>query len=458
MSFIMKKHLSRRTVLRGMGVSIALPLMESMIPAQTASAKTAASSPSRLACIENVHGSAGASPYGIEKNLWAPAEAGHNFDLSPTSLRPLEPLRDYVTIVSNTDCRMAEALSPSEVGGDHSRSSAVFLTQSHPKQTQGSDVYCGTSVDQLYAKQFGQDTPIPSIQTSIEALDMSGGCLYNYNCVYMDTISWASPTRPLPMVRNPRAVFEQLFGSGRTAEERAERRKFDNSVLDWVSHEVSRLKLDLGADDRRRLDDHLSAIREIERRIQRTEEHNASGEARELPNAPIAAPDSFEDHLDLMFDLQVLAFAGGVTRVSALKLCRDVSLRVWPATGVKTGFHNASHYLNDPKLIEEYAKINTYHVSLMGRFMQRLKDTPDGDGNLLDHTAIIYGSAMGNGNLHNHKRCPLFLAGHANGAMKGNLHVKAPDGTPMANVFLTLLNRIGMDINSFGDSTGEIDI
>jgi hypothetical protein len=456
--FITKKYISRRTVLRGVGAGIALPFLESMLPAQTAMRKTAAAVPARLACIEIVHGSAGSSPYGIEKNLWAPNGTGNDFDLTPTSLRALKTVRDYVTIVSNTDCRMAEALEPSEVGGDHSRSSAVFLTQSHPKQTQGSDVYCGTSLDQLYASQFGQDTPVPSIQTAIEALDMSGGCLYNYNCVYMDTISWVSPTRPLPMVRNPRAIFEQMFGVGRTPEERSERRQFDESVLDWLTHEVSRLKTNLGPDDRRRLDDHLSAVREIERRIQRTEAHNASGELRDLPDAPIGVPDSFEEHLDLMFDLQALAFASGVTRVSALKLCRDVSTRVWASTGVKTGFHNASHYLNDPKLIEEYAKVNAYHVSLVTKFLEHLRDIPDGDGNLLDHTAVIYGSAMGNSNLHNHKRCPLFLAGHANGQIKGNRHVKAPDGTPMANVFLTLLRRLGMEINNFGDSSGEIDI
>ena len=458
MNFITKKHISRRTVLRGMGAGIALPFLESMVPAQTRTAETAAVSPPRLVCTEMVHGAAGSSNYGIEKNMWAPAATGQDFDLTPTALSPLEPLRGYLTIVSNTDCRTAEALEPKESGGDHFRSSSVYLTQSHPKQTQGSDIYCGTSLDQLYAQQFGQDTPIPSLQNCIEALEMAGGCSYNYSCVYMDTISWSSPTQPLPMVRDPRAVFEQLFGEGRNSKERSVRLQSDRSIFDWLTHEVARLKMDLGPGDRRRLDDQLSAIREIERRIQRIEAHNSSGEQRALPDAPVGVPDSFEEHLRLMIDLQVLALSSGITRVTALKICRDVSGRVWPATGVKTSFHNASHYGNDPQRIEDFARINKYHVSLVRYYLERLRDTPDGDGNLLDHTAFVYGSAMGDSNLHNHKRCPLFLAGHANGRLKGNLHVMAMDGTPMANVYLTLLHRLGMDLPSFGDSTGEIQI
>ena len=276
-----------------------------------------------------VHGSAGSTAFGLKKNMWAPAAVGRDFDLTPSSLAPLEPFRDYITIVSNTDVRNAEAFTAPEIGGDHFRSSAVFLTQMHPKQTQGSDVLVGTSLDQIYAQQHGQDTPIPSMQLCIENVDQAGGCSYGYSCAYTDSISWASPDEPLPMVRDPRAVFDQLFGVGATPAERAERRGEDKSILDWLGTAVTRLKKDLGAADRARLADYLEDVREIERRIQRVEAANSSGEQRELPGAPIGVPDSFEEHVKLMFDLQALAFASDITRVFAFKLGRDASNRVY---------------------------------------------------------------------------------------------------------------------------------
>jgi hypothetical protein len=458
--FITKKHISRRTMLRGMGAAVSLPLLESMLPAATPLRQTAAASATRtrLACIEMVHGAAGANGYGLEKNLWSPAAVGHEFDLSPTSLISLEPFRDYLTIASNMDARNAEAFELGEVGADHFRTAAVYLTQSKPKMTEGSDVYAGTSLDQLYAQRAGQDTPVPSIQLSIESLAQSGACSYGYSCVYTDLISWASPTEPLPMTRDPRVVFEQLFGDGGTEQQRAERRKSSRSILDWIGHEVARLKQDLGAGDRVTLNRYLDDVREVERRIQKIEEHNASGAKRELPDAPVGVPDSWEEHVKLMFDLQVLAFTAGVTRVSAFKMSRDVSQRVWNETGVRTAFHNASHHGGRPERVEDFAKINKYHVSTVPYFLEKLKNTPDGDGNLLDHSVVMYGSAMGDGNLHNHKRCPLFFVGHGNGALKGNLHFKAPDGTPMANAYLTLLHRMGVNVENFGDSTGEIAI
>ena len=268
--FITKKHMSRRTLLRGMGASVALPLLESMMPAMTPAHQTQAGKPvTRLVGLEVVHGSAGATRYGAEKNMWSPAAAGRQFDLTPSSMAPLEPWKDYLTIVSNTDMRMAEALSLPEVGGDHFRCSAVFMTQAHPKQTEGSDVYAGKSFDQHYADKFGQDTALPSIQLSIESVDQAGGCNYGYSCVYTDTISWAAPDKPLPMIRDPRMVFDQLFGAGATAEERAWRRQTNRSILDWLTREASRVKADLSARDRIRLDEHLDSIREIERRIQK---------------------------------------------------------------------------------------------------------------------------------------------------------------------------------------------
>ena len=456
--YITNKHISRRTILRGMGTAVALPLLEAMVPARRAFGKPTAD-PARLVCIEMVHGSAGSTKYGIEKNLWAPAAEGSEFDLTPSSLSPLEPFRDYLTIVSNTDVRNAEAFTLPEIGGDHFRSSAVFLTQSHPKQTEGSDVHVGTSMDQLYARRFGQDTPIPSMQLAIENVNQAGGCQYGYACTYTDAISWGSPTDPLPMIRNPRVVFDQMFGSGGTPEERAARRRTDRSILDYVTNQVASLKNDLEPADRNRLDDYLENIREIERRIQRIEAQNASGEERELPDAPVGVPDSFDEHVKLMFDLQAAAFASDITRVFAFKMGRDVSGRVYPETGVNTGFHPASHHGEREERIEEFAKINRYHVSTIPYFLERLRDTPEGDSNLLEKALILYGSPMGNPHVHNHKRCPLFLAGHGNGHFKGNLHVKSADGTPMANTMLTVLRRLGLDeLESFGDSTGEMAI
>jgi len=455
--YLTNKHLPRRTLLKGIGAAVGLPFLEAMVPARRAGAAPAERP--RLVCIEMVHGAAGSNAIGLEKNLWSPAAVGRDFDLTPSSLSPLESLRDYVTIVSNTDCAGAEAIAPPEIGGDHFRSSAVFLTQQHPRQTEGSDVHVGTSLDQIYAQRFGQDTPIPSMQLCIENVDQSGGCSYGYACVYTDTISWASPTEPLPMIRDPRLAFDQLFGAGGTAEERAVRREENRSILDWLPQEIERLSRRLGAPDRQRLDDYLDNVREIERRIQRIEARNASGEARELPEAPIGVPDSYAEHVQLMFDLQALALMADTTRVFSFKMSRDVSGRVFPESGVMQGFHNASHHRGRENRVLDYAKINKYHIGLLPYFFEKLKNTPEGDSNLLDKTMIVYGSAMGDSNLHNHKRCPLFLAGHANGTLAGNLHIKTPDGTPMANVMLSLLHKLGLDdAETFGDSTGIVDL
>jgi hypothetical protein len=406
-----------------------------------------------------VHGSAGATAFGLSKHMWSPAQTGHGFDLSTSSLSPLEPLRDYITIISNTDVRNAEAFEPPEIGGDHFRSSAVFLTQLRPRQTQGSDVRVGTSLDQYYAQRFGQDTPIPSMQLCIENVDAAGGCSYGYSCVYTDTISWASPQEPLPMIRDPRTAFDQLFGVGATPQERAERRSEDRSILDWISQDLARLKPSLGAADRARLSDYLEDIREIERRIQKVEAFNASGEQRELPGAPVGVPDSFSEHVKLMFDLQALAWASDTTRIFSLKLGRDASNRIYPESGVKAAFHSASHHQEREERVTDFAKINKYHVSLIPYFLEKLKNTPDGDSNLLENSIVLYGSPMGNSNVHNHKRCPLFLAGHAGGHLKGNLHIKAADETPMANAMLSVAHMLGLDdMERFGDSTGPMNL
>ena len=459
MEFITGRHIPRRTFVRGMGATIALPFLDAMVPARSLLGGAAEENRKRLVCIEMVHGAAGSNEWGATQNLWSPAQVGRNFDLGPSALKALEPFRDRLTIVSNTDVRMAEAFEPQEIGGDHFRSSAVFLTQSHPRQTESSDVYVGPSIDQLYAQRFGQDTPIPSMQLCIENVDQAGGCAYGYACVYTDTISWAGPTQPLPMIRDPRFAFDQLFGAGGTAEERASRRRTQGSILDWIVGEVGQLRRQLGAPDRARMDQYLENIREIERRIQMVEAHNTSGEPRELPEAPVGVPDSFEEHVKLMFDLQVLAFASDLTRVFSFKMGRDASSRVYPESGVMDGFHPASHHGGSERGVLAFNEINKYHIGLLPYFLQRLKETTDSGGNLLDQSMIVYGSPMGDANLHNHRRCPLLVMGGADGQLEGNLHLKAPDGTPMANVMLSLMHKMGLDdLENFGDSTGEFSL
>jgi hypothetical protein len=461
MQILTGKALHRRTFLRGLGAVVALPYLDAMVPALGALTKRSRLVPSpgdktRFVAIESVHGAAGSNIWGASKNLWAPAATGKDFVLNPDgALIPLEPWRKHLTIVSNTDTRMAEAFDAPEIGGDHFRSSAVFLTQSHPKQTQGSDLYVGTSMDQLIARQIGGDAAIPSMQLCIENLDQAGGCYYNYACAYTDTISWASPSEPLPMIRNPRTAFDLLFGAGNNNADRMSRRKANQSILDWITGETNSLKRQLGPSDQQRLDKYLQDIRELERRIQAVEARNSSGEARELPEAPVGVPDSFAEHMQLMFDFQVLAFQSDMTRVFSFKTGRDASSRQYPESGTDKGFHPASHHGGRESAILDFNKINRYHVSMLPYFLDKLANTMDGEKSLLDQTMIMYGSPMADGNIHNHRRCPLLVLGHGNGRIAGETHLKAPDGTPMANVFLTLMHKLGLNVNSFGDSTGE---
>ncbi len=460
MHFISGKHMERRTFVRGMGASVALPFLDAMVPAgRLSAAKAAEVDPTRLVAIEMVHGAAGCNEWGSTQNLWAPAAVGRDFDLSPSALMPLDPWRDYLTIISNTDVRMAEAFQAPEIGGDHFRSSAVFLTQSHPKQTEGSDVFVGQSLDQMHAERFGQDTPIPSMQLCIENINQSGGCAYGYTCVYTDSISWASPTEPLPVIRDPRVAFEQLFGAGGTSKERALRRRTSASILDWVSGRINQLQRELGPNDRERLDRYLQNVRELERRIQMVEAQNSTGEERELPSAPAGVPDSFEEHVKLMFDLQALAFASDTTRVFSFKMGRDSSARVFPESGTDKPFHPASHHGGREEAILDFHLINKYHVSMLPYFLEKLSAIQEGDSHLLDKTMIIYGSPMADGNLHNHRRAPLIALGGANGGLEGNMHLKAPDGTPMANAMLSFMHALGhTDMESLGDSTADMSL
>jgi len=455
--FVTRRHLSRRAMLRGMGATVFLPLLDAMVPAATALAETAAKPRARLTCIEMVHGAAGSTMDGTSKHYWSPAGEGSNFEMTET-LMPLKSYRDYMTVITGTDLRPAMAATPEEEGADHMRSSAAYLTAAHPKMTEGADIYNGISIDQLYAQKFGQDTPLPSLQLCIESADASGACDYGYACVYSDTISWSSPTTPLPMTLDPRMAFETLFGDGATASERLQRQRVNASILDWIGNDVKGLQKNLSAADRTRISDYLESVREIERRIQKIEKYNSSGEARSLPSAPLGVPDSYEEHVKLMFDLQVLAFMTDVTRVSAFKMSRDVCMRVFPESGVSTPFHSCSHHSESPAHIAEFAKINRYHIGLLAYYMEKLRSTPDGDGNLLDHTLTLYGSPMGDSNAHNHKRLPVLLMGHAGGTVKGNSHVRVADGTPFANVLLTTMNKLGANLDHVGDSTGAINI
>ncbi len=459
MNFITGKHLTRRTFLRGTGVSVALPFLDAMVPAGRAWRDPAADQFTRLVCIEESHGCAGGNDWGDTQHLFAPAKLGRDFEFGAESqLKPLEAYREYLTVISQTDCRMAEPFRAEEIGGDHDRSTAVFLTQAHPLQTEA-DIFVGKSLDQIHAHRFGQETALPSLEITTEEMDRGGGCNYNYHCAYTNSAAWASPNQPLPAIREPRVVFEQLFGAGDSVADRANRLRTNRSVLDWISTQLASLKSELWEVDRIALDQYTTHIRELERRIELVEAQNNSGEERQMPEAPSGIPDRWEEHMALMFDLQLLALQADLTRVITFKIGYDLSNKTFPESGSNKAFHGASHHGNVPAAIMEFNRINTHRLGQMTYLLEKLKNTVEGSASLLDKTAIVWGSAMGDPNLHNHRRCPLLLMGHANGALEGNLHLRAPEGTPMANVFVSLMQRIGHDdFRRFGDSTGEFSL
>src|SRR5579862_680740 len=446
MRFITKKHLPRRTFLRGLGVTMSLPLLDSMIPAQTPLAKTAAKPQIRLGLCFIPHG-------GVMAN-WTP-EAEGALKLSRT-LSPLEPYRDHVVVVSNLAHKLAGPTGPGDNGGDHTRSPSVFLNGVHPKRTDGADIRAGVTIDQIAAAKIGQDTPLPSLELATEDFSgLVGACDVGFSCAYMNTISWRTPTTPLPMEINPRVVFTRLFGDGATAQERLERIEEERSILDAVTSDVRRLERGLGANDRNRVAEYLDTVREIERRIQLAEKQNAiSGLV--VPVSPTGIPDDHQTHTKLMFDLMALAFQADITRISTFMMAREVSYRTFPMLDISEGFHPASHHQNNPERLEALTKINTFHVGLLAHLLERLKATPDGDGNLLDHSLILYGSGMSNSNVHNHSPLPVLLAGGAAGKLKGGRHVKYPENTPMSNLLLTILDKAGIRQESVGDSTGPL--
>jgi Protein of unknown function (DUF1552) len=447
MKFITRKHMSRRTVLRGLGTALSLPLLDSMVPAQTPLLKTAANPEIRLGLCFIPHGAVMAN--------WTPAAEGADFKLSRT-LAPVEPFKDQIVVVSNLAHKMAAPGGPGDNGGDHTRSPAVFLNGVHPKRTDGADIQAGVTIDQLAAQKIGQQTPLPSLELATEDFSgLVGSCDVGFSCAYMNTISWRTPTTPLPMEINPRVVFTRLFGDGANAEERLQRIDEQSSILDAVMGQVKHLEGRLGPSDRNRISDYLDTVREIERRIQLSEKQNASSTLA-VPASPTGIPDDHQEHSKLMFDLMTLSFQANITRISTFMMAREVSYRTFPMLGISEGFHPASHHQNNPDRLENLTKINTYHVSLMAYFLGKLKATPDGDGNLLDHSLILYGSGMSNSNVHNHAPLPVFVAGGAAGRMKGGRHLKYPDGTPMANLLLTILDKAGVPQDRVGDSTGTL--
>ena len=447
MPFITKKHLPRRTFLRSViGASVALPLLDSMIPSMTALAATAANPKSRLGFIY--------VPHGAVMDKWTPAAEGAGYEMTPI-LSPLEAYRDRLTIVSGLADIAAE--SQGDGGGDHSRCAPSYLSGVHPKRTEGEDIQAGMTIDQIAAEKIGQDTPLPSLELGIEDTGLVGVCDVGYACAYMNSIAWKSPNTPLPMEINPREVFERLFGDGSSDAERLAHKREDRSILDSVTQETSRLQKGLGAQDRARVSDYLDNVREIERRIQKAEKQ-ASEPGLTTPETPIGVPESFEEHAKLMFDLQALAYQADITRISTFMLARDLSQRTFPQIGVPEPHHATSHHGNNPATIAKLAKVNNYHVSLLAYFIGKLKATPDGDGTLLDHSMILYGSSMSNSNEHNHFPLPLILLGGGSGHLKGGRHLKFPERTPMSNMLLSVLDKSGIHMDKLGDSTGMLEI
>jgi hypothetical protein len=444
MSFITKKHLSRRTFLHGMGVTMSLPLLEAMVPAQTPLVRTAAKPQIRLGlCF---------IPHGAVMSQWTPAQEGA-LELSPTLL-PLAAHKDRVVVVSNLAHAMAGPQGPGDNGGDHTRCPAVFLNGVHPKRTDGADILAGTTIDQMAAATIGQETLLPSLELAVEDYSgLVGSCDVGFSCTYMNTISWRSPTAPMPMEINPRVVFDRMFGDGANAKERLQRIEQQRSILDAVTGQIRRLQGDLGSKDRNRVADYLDTVREIERRIQLAERQAANPQL-DVPASPSGIPDDHEEHTRLMFDLMAIAFQADITRISTFMMAREVSYRTFPKIGISEAFHPASHHQNSPARLEQLAKINAFHVSEVAHLMDRLKATPDGDGTLLDNSLILYGSAMSNSNVHNHGPLPVLVAGGAAGRMKGGRHLKYPENTPMANLLLTILDKSGVPQERVGDSTG----
>ena len=437
---ITKKALPRRTFLRGAGVTLALPLLDAMIPSFSDAA--AIRSPVRRLGFVYI-------PMGCNWFQFFPKEVGKLTELSPT-LSTLAPVLDQVTVISNLELK--NSYSP----GNHATSNSGFLSAARAKMTEGADYELATTVDQIAAKQLGKQTPLPSLELAVDATTPIGACDGGMSCIYETSLSWSSPTTPLPAEANPRVVFERLFGDGGSAADRLAALREDGSLIDFVSDDIAHVQKKLGPGDRTKLSQYLDTVREIERRIQKAEQQTANSAAPDLTR-PIGVPSAYGDHAKLMFDLQALAMQADITRVITFQLAREASTRTYPEVGVPEAHHPTSHHGNDPEKLAKLAKINAYHVSLFAYYLEKLKSIPDGDGSLLDHSMILLGSGMGNPDVHNHVNLPIVVAGGGAGKLKGGRHIKYEEPTPLANLHLTLLDKVGIHLDSFADSKGTID-
>ena len=440
---VFRKAIPRRTFLRGAGTALALPLLDAMVPAFASAAQIAATRAARLSFF--------AVPNGIVMDKWTPAAPGGGFPMTPV-LEPLAAFRDRMVVIgglANNEARKLEF----EIAGDHPRACSAYLTATHPKMTSGADIHCGVSVDQVAAKALGRQTPLPSLEIGLET-PMIGACESAYSCVYYNTIAWRGPETPLPMENRPRAVFERLVGDSTDPAERSARLRENRSILDLVSQDLARLTRSVGQTDRLKLDQYSEAVRSVEQQIQVAEQQAP----RDLPDMqkPIGIPEKFSDYTRLMLDLQVLAFQGDMTRVSTFMVGHEMGGRAYPELGFGDQHHSLTHHQGDKAKIEKVIQINVFHATLYQYFLEKMRSTPDGDGSLLDRSLLVYGSPLSDGNMHLYRDLPVLLVAGAATGIAGNRHVRYPDDTPMANLYLTLLDRLGVDIERFGDSTGQV--
>lgn len=441
---ISKMSLPRRTFLRGLGATLALPMLDAMVPALSAMTRSAATPVRRIGFIY--------VPNGVNVARWMPTGVGATFELSPT-LSPIAPFREHITVLSGLDSDPGESWGAG--GGDHARAQPAWLSATHPKKAEA-HVRGGTTIDQIVAQHLGNQTQLGSLEVALERTDLVGACSsVGYSCVYTDTISWRTPTTPLPMDNNPRTVFERMFGEGTNAAERLAHMRRNRSILDAITQQIAALNRTLGPGDRVRIDEYLYSIRDVERRIQKAEQQSARLDVL-LPDRPSGAPESFDEHCKLMFDLQVLAYQADITRVISFLVTQEFTNRTYPNLGVTDPHHGTSHHQDNPEKLEKLARIDTYHVQLLAYYLEKLQATPDGDGNLLDHSMILYGGGLSDGNVHAHVNLPLLVAGGGAGKHKGGRHLQYPKGTPMANLLVSLVTKMGVPTESIGDSKGPL--
>ena len=443
-----RKSLSRRTILRGMGTAVALPFLDAMVPA-LGRGSSIGPRPVRLGFVY--------VPCGIIPEHWTPAAEGTGFEFNRI-MKPIEPFRDKLTVFSGLAQHQGDALG--DGAGDHARAGATWLTGVHPKKTEGADIHAGVSADQIAAREFGKSTQLSSLEIGLEMPTLAGGCDSGYSCAYTNTVSWRSPTTPMPMEVNPRNVFERMFGDGDSTSPEARLASFkeQRSILDYLSGDIDRLETNLGSSDRGKLSEYLDAIRDIERRIQKAEEQNATMQIPVM-DRPAGIPDQFVDQAHLMMDLMAIAWQTDMTRVVSFMMAREGSTRSYREIGISDGHHPLTHHMHDPEKIEKVTKINTHHVDMFAYLVKKLSETPDGDGSLLDHSLVLYGSSISDGNAHTHHDLPLVVAGSGNGKLKGGRHLRYPKMTPMNNLLLSMLDMSGVPLpGKLGDSTGEMKL